>query len=166
MDLRQYEQLLDQLAGDLRHYLRHRGVDPEIAADVVQDVFVKVLEADLFLPRDQLRPYLYRMAWSTYLDGYRRRRRYQELVTQFLGPALPTSAPSDAAALTAQPELAAALHRLKPRDRDLLVDRYLAQHSIKQLAALNQTTVAAIKMRLHRLHRKLEKMMRSQQHEN
>ncbi|MDT6979947.1 sigma-70 family RNA polymerase sigma factor [Levilactobacillus zymae] len=164
MDLRQYEQLLDRLAVDLRQYLRQRGADPEIAADVVQDVFVKVLEADLFLPGDQLRPYLYRMAWTTYLDGYRRRRRYQELVSQFLGPAMPTSTVIEAP-VADRSALVTALHRLKPRDRDLLVDRYLAQHSIKQLADLNQTTVAAIKMRLHRLHRKLEKMMRSQQNE-
>jgi len=86
MQLRQYEDLLAQLAVELQRYLMGRGAQREVAEDICQDVFVKVLEMELVLPPDELRPYLYRVAWSTYLDDYRRKRRYRELVTQYLRP--------------------------------------------------------------------------------
>ncbi|WP_024747506.1 RNA polymerase sigma factor, partial [Levilactobacillus namurensis] len=88
MNLADYETLVAQLAVEIRRYLVSRGADPETAADIVQDMFVKVLESDLVLPPEKLRPYLYRVAWSTYLDAYRRRQRYRQLVDRYLGPAL------------------------------------------------------------------------------
>ena len=67
------------LAKEIRRYLIGRHVAAEVAADIVQDMFVKVLEMALILAPDKLRPYLYRVAWSTYLDWYRREQRLQRL---------------------------------------------------------------------------------------
>ncbi|MFC6181202.1 RNA polymerase sigma factor [Lactiplantibacillus daowaiensis] len=162
MDLKQYEGLLAELAVDVQRYLVHRGADEALAADIVQDMFVKVLEMDLVLPPNQLRPYLFRVAWSTYLDEYRRTRRYAAIVNDYLVPALREAVPP---ITDEQPELLAALRRLSAKEQQLLLLRYDEALSIKAIAAELKIRPAAVKMRLHRVHRKLEKHIRGVEHE-
>ncbi len=159
MQLRQYEDLLAQLAVELQRYLMGRGAQREVAEDVCQDVFVKVLEMELVLPPDELRPYLYRVAWSTYLDDYRRKRRYRELVTQYLRPE------REQADFEVDEDLQNALDKLSERERELLLLRYDQDLSIREVAVRLNVTSAAIKMRLHRVHRKLKKILRRGSHE-
>lgn len=161
MQLKGYETILAQLATELQRYLISRGAPSDVAADIVQDVFVKVLEMQLVLPPDKLRPYLYRVAWSTYLDQYRRQQRYQKIVTTYLVPrAEIASMPS-----ALDDELEHALKRLSAAERQLLIWRYEESWSIKQVAQALKIRPAAAKMRLQRVQRKLEKMMRGNQDE-
>jgi len=159
MQLRQYEDLLAQLAVELQRYLIGRGAKREVAEDICQDVFVKVLEMELVLPPGELRPYLYRVAWSTYLDDYRRKRRYRELVTQYLRPE------REQADFEVDEDLQNALDKLSERERELLLLRYDQDLSIREVAVRLKVTPAAIKMRLHRVHRKLKKILRRGSHE-
>jgi len=119
-------------------------------------MFVKVLESELVLPPEKLRPYLYRVAWSTYLDHYRRQQRLQKLITRYLGPAIPVSSPPIKDYLA----LVVALQKLRPRDQQLLVYRYVDQWAIDRIAAELGITVAAVKMRLQRVQHQLEKQLR------
>nr|WP_239028071.1 sigma-70 family RNA polymerase sigma factor [Streptococcus suis] len=48
--------------------------------DIAQDVLVKILEAELVLPFDKLRAWLYRSAVRAYIDKYRRDKRYHEIL--------------------------------------------------------------------------------------
>ena len=160
MNLADYETLVAQLAVEIRRYLVSRGADPETAADIVQDMFVKVLESDLVLPPEKLRPYLYRVAWSTYLDAYRRRQRYRQLVDRYLGPALQRPPAPSAPSTVADQALQRGLARLKPRDRQLLIHRYSEEWSFRQLARALNITEGAAKMRVYRVQRKLERLMR------
>ncbi|MEQ6218060.1 sigma-70 family RNA polymerase sigma factor [Levilactobacillus brevis] len=160
MDLQQYEHLVTQLATEVRRYLINRGAQPEVVADIVQDVFVKLLEMELVLPPEKLRPYMYRVAWSTYLDQYRRTRRYQLLVRQYLIPtAVTVVRPIDDGDLTA------ALQKLSAKEQRLLVLRYDQALSLAEIAKQLGIRLAAVKMRLHRVHRKLEKIMRGTTYE-
>lgn len=154
MQLRQYEDLLAQLAVELQRYLIGRGAQREVAEDICQDVFVKVLEMELVLPPHELRPYLYQVAWSTYLDDYRRKRRYRELVTQYLRPE------REQVDSEIDEDLLSALDRLSARERELLLLRYDQDLPIREVAVRLKVTPAAIKMRLHRVHRKLKKILR------
>lgn len=52
-----YEKIVMALAEETRRYLIGRHVAPEVAADTVQDMFVKILEMALILAPDKLRPY-------------------------------------------------------------------------------------------------------------
>jgi len=154
MQLRQYEDLLARGAVDLQRYLIGRGAQREGAEDICQDVFIKVLEMELVLPPHELRPYLYRVAWSTYLDYYRRTQRYRQLVTQYLQPDYHRTD------IKMNDELLMALNKLPPRDCHLLLLRYDQELPILEVAAQLQVKPAAVKMRLHRMHRKLEKILR------
>lgn len=142
------------LAEEIRRYLIGRHVAPEVAADIVQDMFVKVLEMALILAPDKLRPYLYRVAWSTYLDWYRREQRLQRLVTETLGPNLIESMPAH---VIPDDGLIRAIQRLRPADRKLLVDRYYHQRALSLMANDLGVSTAAVNMRLQRVQRKLRK---------
>ncbi|WP_395350896.1 RNA polymerase sigma factor [Levilactobacillus parabrevis] len=130
-----------------------------MAEDICQDVFVKVLEMELVLPPGELRPYLYRVAWSIYLDDYRRKRRYRELVTQYLRPG------RKQADFEVDEDLLSALDKLSARERELLLLRYDQDLPIREVAVRLKVTPAAIKMRLHRVHQKLKKILRRDGHE-
>jgi len=47
MQLQAYQKLVAQLAVELQRYLISRGAQRETAEDIVQDVFVKILEMEL-----------------------------------------------------------------------------------------------------------------------
>ncbi|MFC6274875.1 RNA polymerase sigma factor [Levilactobacillus tangyuanensis] len=158
MRLQQYESQLADLAITVRHYLISRGADAEVAADVTQDVFVKLLEMELILPADQLRPYMFRVAWTTYLDIFRRQQRYQRLVGLYLRP---TQANPGLDGI--DENLTRGLARLKATERQLLVLRYVEGLSVQQTAERLQLKLSATKMRLRRVHRKLERLMRSEE---
>ncbi|KRL95482.1 RNA polymerase sigma factor [Levilactobacillus hammesii] len=159
MRLNQYENQLAQLTVDLRHYLVHRGVQPETAEDICQDVFIKLLEMELVLPMSELRPYIYRVAWTTYLDHYRRTRRYHELVAAYLRPVEEGS--------ETEPELPLAdqLEGVSPQELQLLLLRYDQDLPLREIAVRLGIKTTAAKMRLHRIHRKLEKKMRRHKNE-
>lgn len=158
MRLQRYEKLMAQMAVELQRYLVSRGARHEVAEDIVQDVFVKLLEMKLVLPPDKLRPYMYRVAWSTYLDYYRRTQRYQDLVEKYLRPA--TEIPRQ----QSDPSIEQAMARLSRKEQHLLVLRYEQNLSIAQVAEQLKIRPSAVKMRLHRVHKKLERiMMRSEQ---
>lgn len=159
MRLQQYEKVLAQLAEELQHYLISRGAQEDVAEDIVQDVFVKLLEMELILPPDKLRPYTYRVAWSTYLDHYRRVQRYQDLVRKYLTPRLREPSVPD------PPDMTQALKRLTAKNRQLLLLRYDQELSINQISEIIKVKPTAVKMRLYRLRRKLKHILRSESHE-
>lgn len=154
MQLKEYEDGLAQMTIELQNYLIGRGAQREVAEDICQDVFVKILKMDLILPPNELRPYLYRVAWSTYLDVYRRKQRYRELVERYLQPG------AELPPAKTNPKLAMALAKLSRRERQLLILRYDQDLSIRDMSSQLRIKPGAVKMRLHRVHRKLEKMMR------
>ena len=50
MQLHDYQKIVTELAVELQRYPISRGAQRETAEDVVQDVFVKILEMELVLP--------------------------------------------------------------------------------------------------------------------
>ncbi|BDR59640.1 RNA polymerase sigma factor [Xylocopilactobacillus apicola] len=155
MKLDRYEELLKDLMIELRRYLISKGAKPDLAEDVVQDIFVKVLEMELILPPDQLRPYLYRMVRNKYIDLYRRDQRLNALVEQYLIPELsrPEVQESDHSE-----KLEHALNQLSAENRQLLKMKYLDQKTNEELAKELKIPMAAVKMRLYRIRKKIKKM--------
>lgn len=156
MNLARYEKLVGELSVELRGYLIKRGASLEVAEDIVQDTFMKVLEMELVLPPEKLRPYLYRVVWSTYIDWCRRENRWEHLVNEALGPCLETTSCPTSPAV---PELTGSLRRLRPHEQRLLVYRYHQRWSMQRIAQVLGTSSAAVKMRLQRVQRKLRRYL-------
>lgn len=126
----EFEQLVQRLFeehfGSLFRYLDRLSGDPELAADIAQETFVRLCESER-VPDDP-RAWLVTVANNLYRDDRRRARRRSLLLARRAGKAEPTSAPpAPDAALVRQEERAmvrAALERLHPRDRRLLLLRH------------------------------------------
>ncbi|HEM4087216.1 TPA: RNA polymerase sigma factor [Streptococcus suis] len=78
--LDQYEKEIIGIAEEISYYLQKSGVTFSDSQDIAQDVLVKILEAELVLPFDKLRAWLYRSAVRAYIDKYRRDKRYHEIL--------------------------------------------------------------------------------------
>ncbi len=153
----------DRLVGLCRRLLG----DPEAALDAAQEVFVKLYrKAGRLEPRGQLYTWLYRVATNHCLNRLRRRRllRFVPLVrgdgdeVAELDP--PEAGPDPERALAGRRRLAAtraAIDRLPPGQRAVLVLARWEGLSYKQIAASLGITVKAVESRLVRAMRSLER---------
>lgn len=155
MKLDGYETLLKDISVELKQYLISKGVNKDMAEDVVQDVFVKVLEMDLILPPDKIRPYMYKIARTRYIDLYRRDAHLKEILQLYLIP--PKKALHISDDKSSSKRLQHILNKLSSEDQDILKMKYIENQSIDQISIELKTTPAAIKMRLYRLRKRIRK---------
>ncbi|MCY9806114.1 RNA polymerase sigma factor [Lentilactobacillus senioris] len=159
MRLDGYEQQIQNISLELTSYLIQRGAKLEVAEDVVQDIFIKVLEMDLILPPAEIKPYMYQMAKHQYIDYCRRQQRFQTILEKYLRPAAP-QIQTVSQVNPLEKKIVRAIKHLPRQDQQLLIQKYIEKRSIEEIAEIQQKTPAAIKMRLYRLRQKLRKKMR------
>lgn len=78
--LEPYEQELVVYSKDIIAYLKASGVPDQLARDISQDVFLKMLESNIILPPEKIRAWTYRVAVRKYIDHYRRDKTYLEIL--------------------------------------------------------------------------------------
>jgi len=78
--LDEYEKEVVAIAEEISFYLQKSGATRADSQDIAQDVLVKILESDIVLPFEKMRAWLYRSAVRTYIDKYRRDKRYHEIL--------------------------------------------------------------------------------------
>ncbi|HFI0137848.1 TPA: RNA polymerase sigma factor [Streptococcus suis] len=78
--LDEYEKEVIGIAEEISYYLQKSGATFADSQDIAQDVLVKILEAELVLPFDKLRAWLYRSAVRAYIVKYRRDKHYHEIL--------------------------------------------------------------------------------------
>jgi RNA polymerase sigma-70 factor (ECF subfamily) len=122
------------------------------AEDAAQDVFVKAA-GKAHGAADNLRPWLYRVAYTTCMDVLRRRR----LARLFLAKHATISpvAYEDIYDTGISAELVAALAQLKPRDRALMYSRVVDDLEYAELARIYKTSEATLHKRYERARKKL-----------
>jgi RNA polymerase sigma-70 factor (ECF subfamily) len=133
---REIEQLFARHHGEIYAYLARMVRDPELAADMTQDTFVKAYRAyDSLEDRDHARAWLYQIAHRVALDEFRRRR-----IVRFL----PWTGESRGAAPSAEHialegrfsgEMERALQRMPERQRSALMLAELHDLTGLELAA-------------------------------
>ena len=129
----------------VRGYLRGQGV-PD-ADDVLSEVFLQVARS---LPRfkgtdDEVRPWVFAIARNRVIDAHRRRSARPALSAAAV-PEREAPAPAD----PIDPELVAALGRLTPDQREVIVLRFVADLPIEEFASLTGRTDGAVKSMQHR----------------
>lgn len=135
--------------------------DDALAQDAAQDCFARVyLLRDRYRETFSFQAYLYAMLRNRCIDLLRARSRRAALpaeAAQRMGEILTPEA------LYLQGEerlrLLGALDRLGDDERSLLTDFAYRQHTYRELAAARRTSVALVKARLHRIRKKLRKVM-------
>ena len=152
--LQDYEAELTAYAVEITKWLVSRGVNRADAQDVVQDVFVKMLEMDLLVPPSKLRAWMYRVALRSYIDTYRREQKYQKILAELLNE-LPKFQEEP-------PDLRPFIKKLKPLDRTLLQYFYFENQSIKQIAARTGASENKVKVTLFRARKRLKKILQKE----
>jgi RNA polymerase sigma-70 factor (ECF subfamily) len=136
--------------------------DSDLAADLTQETYQKAWSAlKNFDGRSQLFTWLYRIAYTTFLNHIRRPRRMTALdETKSLQLADRGPSADDVIAEREQGEqLRAAVLRLPDDLRFTVTAHFWGGLAIKEIAQLENITTVAIRKRLHRAFTKLEAML-------
>ena len=134
--------------------------DVETAEDVVQDVFAKLSRSFRLDDTDRALAYLQRAVVNGCRSVLRRRRTVRSTVL----PHQPSGGGPEAAVILAEEhrEVLAALHRLPPRQREVLVLRYWSDLSESQIAETLGISRGTVKSTASRALAALEQILEAQ----
>lgn len=139
----QLERLYESLGPRLLLYLQRRTGDPVLAADIVQEVFLRLLEAPIRADSAaEVRSYLYRAAQSRLIDRLRRRQR--ERLFQWRPWSEPTVETPDAT------DFERVFRSLKPRESLLLWLAYVEEMNHNEIAEIVGVQAGSVKVLLFR----------------
>jgi RNA polymerase sigma-70 factor (ECF subfamily) len=145
----------------LRRYVTSRVSDPEVAADLAQDVVVRSLAAGALERADDLNGWLFRAAQNAIVDHYRTRRPTAGLADEVTSVAEPEVA--DAGPNRATRELARCMQplieQLPSKYRDALVAVDLEGRTHHEAAAAAAMSVSGMKSRVQRGRRQLRDLL-------
>ena len=161
------EQLYDLYADRLYRYMLTRVADPDLAADLTTELFLKVIEhaARFRLPESHaaasFSAWLYRIAGNLVAGHYRKQRRFtwlslEEQDTQRDVATEPVQAAEDREELA---ELARAMATLSEDQRLVIGARYVEAMSNAEIAATLGKSEGAIKALQHRALRSLARVL-------
>lgn len=154
MKLDAYEEQLLAFAREIVVYLCKSGVKKEEAQDVVQDVLVKMLESDFVIPAAKMRAWMYRVSIRLYIDKYRRKQHYREILQQeFFEEQL---LPADQGQYDF---LLEEVEKLPTKDQVLLDLYYFQGFSTKEIASILSLSFSKVKIDLHRSRKKLRQAL-------
>jgi len=161
MDQDSFRALYDRTSRPLWVYLYRRTGDAELANDLLQETFYRFLRIRANYESEAHRKnYLFRIASNLASDNHRRKHAHVELSGEHESIACITT---DSAGQTAQrTDLARAMARLKPRQRDALWLAYAEGSSHEEIAQVLGVKVTSIKLILFRARRKLAQLLRGQ----
>jgi len=143
----------EETAGGLRAYLRHRLENSSMADDLLQESYVRFLQADL--PNDMehahKKNYLYRITTNLIHDS-RRVRQFDELADL-------ESAAAEAS-IEAVQDVKKVLKRLKPRQRELLWLAYVEGFRHDEIADIIKVKTPSIRPMLARARAQFVQLIR------
>lgn len=141
-----FEELVGKYSPRLRYYLRKMLRDGDRAEDVLQDVWLQVLRGLARLADPGAFPaWLYRIARDRVYRELRQRRRPLRLVEE-MDFAAETG---DDLRLEDAEYIHAALDRLAPEHREVLVLRFLEDMTYEDIAGVTGCPVGTVRSRIH-----------------
>lgn len=150
-DVAAFEALYRRHRDSVYRYLLRLSLDEQVAEDVVQDAWSKIIRArDRYRPTARFSTYLFRVAHNCFIDYIRRNRRHtngEELDAER------TPSPGDAPEteterLLARERLEIALRQLPDEQRDVFLLREEAGLSLEEIAFVTDTRQETAKSRL------------------
>ena len=155
-DVHTFEQLFRQLSPRVAGALAQMSRDARLAEDLTQVAFLKLYRARATYQRGMLvMPWLLAIARNAFLDERRSRRRRPESVS--CDGTLPEVEVEPRNELDRGPQkaLLEILKALPSAQREALVLLKVQGLSLAEVASLSGTSIASIKMRVHRAYRSL-----------
>ena len=130
----------------------------EDAEDITQEVFIKVFQSvEQFKGDAEFSTWLYRIAYNTTMSELRKRKfSFVSMDENFLTGNEPAG--EELEVMDTEQRLAcldAALKRLSADDAFLITMYYLEEQSIDEISAISNLSISNVKVRLHRIRKKL-----------
>jgi RNA polymerase sigma-70 factor (ECF subfamily) len=161
MDQDSFRALYDRSARPIWVYLYHRTHDAQLADDLLQETYYRFLRTRAAFESEAHRKnYLFRIAANLANDQSRKTKECTELSTEHEhGLHVDTDAGRQSQRRT---DLARAMDKLKPRQRDALWLAYAEGSSHAEIAEILGVKVASIKLILFRARKKLAELLRGE----
>ena len=158
-DAHDFEAIFRELSPMVYRTARALTGRPEEAEDIVQAIFLKLIERELpVVFRKAPRAYLYRAAVNMSLDVLRSRRRFT--FTHEVDGLESPSAIDPVFEADHHRRLRAALAQLSPEAVQIVVLRYVHDYSDADIARLLGTSRGAVGLRFFRVRARLKKLVR------
>lgn len=135
--------------------MQKSGANLADSQDIAQDVLVKILEADIALPFEKLRAWLYRSAVRAYIDKYRRDKHYHEILQKDF---FRQDAYVKFDDYSYEP-LYLAVEELPAKYQTVLDLYYFQELSIKEIGEVLGMSQSWVKVNLHRGRKQLAKLL-------
>ncbi len=142
-------------------YCSIRTRDPELAKDMVQDVYVKAWKyMNEGHTIDNFLPFLYRLARNTVIDWYRKRKTFslETLMEKGFEPSDPFGKTDEKSEIRIALE---AVKKLSPEDQDLITWRFVEEIPVSEIAEMLETRQNTVAVRINRALARLQKIMHS-----
>ncbi|HFU4024927.1 TPA: RNA polymerase sigma factor [Streptococcus suis] len=153
--LDEYEKEIISIAEEISYYLQKSGATYADSQDIAQDVLLKILEAELVLPFEKLRAWLYRSAVRAYIDKYRRDKHYHEILQREFF----TSEKVVVNDQEGHEELYQAVEGLPSKYQQVIDLYYFQNMSVKEVAAILGRSQSWVKITLYRGRNQLRKLL-------
>jgi RNA polymerase sigma-70 factor (ECF subfamily) len=158
-----YQELVHRHEQALGAYLAARTRDPTETADLLQEVYLRVLTARSRLPRDQasLRPYLLRVAAAALIDRHRRERVRRALPGAALA-AVAAPEPDPLETVTHRETVAslrAALAQLPEAEAEVVRLHVYGELPLRQVARVMETPEGTAMSRMRRALARLRQVL-------
>jgi RNA polymerase sigma-70 factor (ECF subfamily) len=160
--------LMSRYEAKLMRYARKFLLDPDDAADIVQDVFLKAYEnIQSFDASRRFSPWVYRIAHNEFVNDLKKRSSRKTTFTIDFDTLFPTlSAPdtADSAALErdTRATLDRFLDRVDPKYREPLILYYLEEMDYRAIADILHIPVSTVGVRLMRGKTLLQKLAKTE----
>jgi len=151
-----FGELVTRYEPKLLRYARKFLLDPDDAADIVQDVFLKSYEnMQSFDASRRFSPWIYRIAHNEYVNALKRRESRGTIFTvdfDTLFPHLAAAEKTDTAALErdVREALEGHLKKLDPKYREPLILYYLEEMDYRMISEVLHIPVSTVGVRLSR----------------
>ena len=147
---------------DLYKYLVQLSGHPQTAEDLLHDTFLKAYENLESYGGEKVRPWLFRVAYNTYIDWYRKDKKSIKTDPQVLNNINPNLVASPEQDYLAKENLllwSRVLHSLPDNSRQIIILRDYYDFTYQEIADILNISLAAVKVRLLRARQKLREVM-------
>ena len=154
--------IYDALAPSVLRFLSHHVGNPDLAEELMQRTFVKMIEA---LPRYRaargvpFRAWVFRIARNLAIDAHRTSHPALDIDAVPDQPSLSPGPELMAEASEGREELLRAVDRLPPDQHDVIVYRFFADLAPREVAPLMHRSAGAVRILQHRALRRLRELL-------
>lgn len=154
-DLGKASVLFDRYHSRIFNFLARLCMDRDLADDLAQNVFLRLIRyRSSYREGNRFMPWIYQMARNTFADHYRMNKNQMNQMNRHVDVEKVANSFTETNETMEQDEREALLHqsmaKLSEEDRELLVLTRFQHLKYEEVASILDTTVANIKVKVHR----------------